>query len=66
MAAAPFSSAPGSPQDPVVRTCDVHVRLTITPRVLLKRNYNTMNQAFIAIIVKIPAPKFTIPTRFMD
>jgi len=25
-----------------------------------------MNQAFIAIVVKILAPKFTIPTGFMD
>jgi hypothetical protein len=45
--------------------CDVHDWLTITSRLLHKRNYNTMNQAFIAIIVKIPAPKFTIPTWFM-
>jgi len=37
----------------------------MTERLLLKRNYNTMNQAFLAIVVKIRAPKFTIPNRFM-
>jgi hypothetical protein len=46
--------------------CAVNRTLTITARLLLKRNYNTMNQAFIAIVVKILAPKFTIPTRFVD
>jgi hypothetical protein len=44
----------------------VNQRLTITSRALLKRNYNWMNQAFLAIVVKIRAPKFTIPTRFAD
>jgi hypothetical protein len=44
----------------------VNRRLTMTARLLLKRNYNTMNQAFLAIVVKILAPKFTIPTGFMD
>jgi hypothetical protein len=44
----------------------VNLRLTITSRALLKRNYNSMNQAFLAIVVKILARKFTIPTRFVD
>jgi len=38
----------------------------MTLRFLLKRNYNTMNQAFLAIVVKILAPKFTIPIRFLN
>jgi hypothetical protein len=50
----------------VPRPVAVNRRLTMTARLLLKRNYNTMNQAFLAIVVKILAPKFTIPTGFMD
>jgi len=54
--------------------CGMHDRLTITPnrsltitsRVLLKRNYNSMNQTLIAIIVKIRGSIFTIPRRFVD
>jgi hypothetical protein len=42
----------------------VNAGLTITSGDLLKRNYNSMNQVFTAIIVKIAAPIFTIPTRF--
>jgi hypothetical protein len=44
----------------------VNGRLTITSRDLLKRNYNSMNQAFLSIIVKIRGSIFTIPTRFVD
>jgi hypothetical protein len=42
----------------------VNAGLTITSGDLLKGNYNSMNQVFTAIIVKIAAPIFTIPTRF--
>jgi hypothetical protein len=49
----------------VPRLVAVNRRLTMTARLLLKRNYNTMNQAFLAIVVKILAPKFTIPTGFL-
>jgi hypothetical protein len=45
---------------------DVNRRLTITSRDLLKRNYNSMNQAFLAIVVKILGCVFTIPRRFVD
>jgi hypothetical protein len=50
----------------VLLRASVNGRLTMMARLLLKRNYNTMNQAFPAIVVKILAPKFTIPTGFMD
>jgi hypothetical protein len=36
-------------------------RLTMTRQVLLKRNYNLMNQPFLAALVKIHAAKFTKP-----
>ena len=35
-------------------------------RILPERNYNSMNQVLIAIVVKILGPKFTIPARFAD
>jgi hypothetical protein len=35
-------------------------------RVLLKRNYNLMNQAFLAALVKIRAAFFTKQTRVAD
>jgi hypothetical protein len=39
-------------------------RLTITARDLLGRNYNAMNQWFLAFVLKIHATIFTIPMRF--
>jgi hypothetical protein len=41
-------------------------RTLITASDLLERNYNAMNQWFLAIVVKIPASIFTIPMRFAD
>jgi hypothetical protein len=35
-------------------------------RVLLKRNYNLLNQCFLAAVVKIPAAIFTKPTLVVD
>jgi hypothetical protein len=40
--------------------------LTIPHHVLLKRNYNLMNQPFLAALVKIRAPKFTKLTPVVD
>ena len=38
----------------------------MTRRVLLKRNYNEMNQPFLAALVKILAAIFTKQTRVVD
>jgi hypothetical protein len=41
-------------------------RLTMARQVLLKRNYNLMNQAFLAALVKIRTAIFTKQTRVVD
>ncbi len=38
----------------------------MTRQVLLKKNYNAMNNRFLAALVKILAPIFTKQTRVVD